>query len=339
MSKITISLDAMGGDYAPTEQVIGAGKFTKEVDNCNVILVGDEVEIKKILDKNPHNASQIEILHTSEFVGNDDSPKEAIRSKPKASILLAADLVGKKEANAVVGSGNTGAVILACAKKIPRIPGVSRTALTAVYPTQNKLNRKDSLALMLDVGANIHCDAEELFQFALMGSAYSSSIQKVKEPLVGLLNMGSESHKGNDSMVNAHRILSESSNINFYGNIEGNNLMQGIVDVVVCEGIIGNIALKSVEGVAEVAKNLTKQAFKERLIWKMGIALLSGGIKQLKNATDFAEYGGAPILGFSGICIKAHGRSGSRAIKNALKVAFQAVQDKVCERIEEKLDT
>jgi len=332
LSESVIAVDAMGGDYAPDEIVAGVAQATLE-SSTKVILVGDRNRIDEILSKTEHKPNQIEVVHTTEIITNEDVPKIAISQKPNASILVAAKLCGEGKAHGLVSAGNTGAYVLAAAKYIPRIVGVRKTAIATVYPTQNAQKRKDHFALLLDVGANIHCGVEDMVQFALMGKLYASDIKGIPEPTIALLNMGKESHKGGDMLVRVYEILKKLPIVNFIGNIEGNDVMKGLADVVITEGYVGNIAMKLMEGMAETLAHLGKYAYKHRFIWMLGMIALSGGIKELKAATDYSEYGGAPLLGFQKIVIKAHGRSKAKAITNAVKVAAKTHRDHVCEKI------
>lgn len=321
-----IALDAMGGDNAPGITVKGACQATLE-SSLNVILVGDENAINEELKKNKCNRDQIEIVHTDEQITMNDNPKATLELRPKASIALAAKIVGEHKAEALVSAGNTGAVILSSAKYINRIAGVRKTALGAIYPTHNVQNRQDIFSIMLDVGANIHNNHHDLVHFAYMASTYAGKIKNIDSPTVGLLNVGKEEYKGGAMLAKTYKILSELPDINFIGNIEGNELMQGIADVIVTEGMTGNIAIKTAEGFASSVKQIGKVAFKQNLMYKMGLLMLSAGIRRLKSITDYEEYGGAPIFGFERMVIKCHGRSGHRAIKNALKLAAKSISE------------
>jgi glycerol-3-phosphate acyltransferase PlsX len=213
------------------------------------------------------------------------------------------------------------------------ILGVRKTGLASVYPRQIDYQGQDPFALLLDVGATIRCESTELVQFAVMGSAYAKRISKSTAPRVGLLNMGREDNKGGDALVEAHRRLKAMSEINFVGNLEGHEIPLGRADVVVCEGLLGNVVLKLLEGLGEVVGDLASTAAQQNWRWRLGLAMLSGGVGRLRELTDYATYGGAPILGFQNIFIKAHGRSTERAIGNAVKVAAKAVRDEVAQEI------
>jgi len=334
--KTVIAVDAMGGDHAPDEIVKGAAEATVE-SPVNVILVGDEYRIKAILEKAEYRREQLEIVHTDDMITMEDVPHEAIRQKPEASMMLAAKLCSAGRAQGLVSAGNTGAYVLSASLNIPRIAGIRKTAIATVYPTRNAQKREDHFSLLLDIGANIHCSAEDMVQFALMGKIYASDIKGIKDPTVALLNIGKESYKGGKILSRVYKILDELPGVNFIGNIEGNDVMLGLSDVVVTEGYVGNIVTKTMEGIAETVSHLGRYAFKRRFIWRLGLIALSGGIRQLKELTDYSEYGGAPLLGFKEIVIKAHGRSKAKAITNAVKLAAKSHRDNICGRIEQEI--
>ena len=324
----------MGGDHAPREPVRAAAAVSLRTD-VSISLVGDPAQIEALLREVEHDAARIDIVAASEVVHQDEKPKAALDAKPDASILVCARLVAAKKADALVSAGSTGALVLASAREVPRIPGVKRAALAAVYPTQQRANNPDRFALLLDVGATVRCRATDLLFFAYMGHAYASRISKVARPTVGLLNMGSEETKGDAELQLAHRLMKEDALLNFVGNVEGHGIPRGAADVIVCEGFVGNVTLKMAEGVNEVFKSIGKWAFKQNLFWRAGLVLLSGGLRRLKDLTDYSEYGGAPLLGFCAPIIKAHGCSKAPAIANAIKVAAKAARDDVCGQIEE----
>lgn len=330
--EITIALDAMGGDEAPAVTVQGAAEATLE-SPMKVLLVGDEKAIQKELKKHKYHADQLEIVHTPHQITMAENPKIAMDQKPDASVILATKLVSEGRAHALVSAGSTGAVILSAAKNITRILGVHKAALAASYPTHNIQKRHDIFSLLLDVGANIHNSHHDLVHFAFMGATYAKEIKKIDKPTVGLLNIGAEAYKGGEKLARTHAILKTLSDINFIGNIEGNQIMHGRADVVITEGLTGNIALKVMEGMASSVKQLGKQAFRQNVLWKMGLIMLSGGIRKLKDVTDYQEYGGAPIFGFDKMIIKCHGRSTSKAIKNGLKLAAKSVRDNITGQI------
>jgi glycerol-3-phosphate acyltransferase PlsX len=327
-----IAVDAMGGDFAPDEVVKGVARASLGTA-IECLLIGDERRIQGILESVSHNAEHIAIHHAAEVIGMNESPKDALRAKREASIVVGARLVAEGRASALVSAGNTGACILACAKHFRTIKGIRKTALASVYPRQTEYPGQDQLALLLDVGATIRCDALDLVQFAVMGSAYARRISKVAHPRVGLLNMGAEDFKGGEVLVEAHRRLKALTGIEFVGNIEGNDVAKGRADVIVCEGLLGNVVLKLIEGIADVVSDVASTAVKRRLVWRLGMALLSRGIREVAHLADYTKYGGAPLLGFENLFIKAHGRSTARAIENAVKVAAKAVRDGVPQEI------
>jgi len=331
-----IALDAMGGDHAPGEIIRGAVRATELYPNLEIALIGNQTVIENELIKT-HSHFPFEIIHTDQWVAMDEDPKEAITNKPKASINLGAELVSNNLVDGLVSAGNTGATILAAARYIPVIEGIERTALATVYPTAKFEKHKSGFALMLDVGATLKCSAKQLVHFAFMGSFYLSEVMAIPQPKIGLLNIGEEKTKGGDILKHTYELLAKADELNFIGNIEGKDIPKGIADVVVTEGFLGNVVLKMLEGVAEVVKETGKYAFKKKLTWKIAMALLSPGIRKLKRRTDYTEYGGAPILGFKKLAIKAHGRSNAKAIANAIRVAAESSQQDICNKIEDSI--
>jgi glycerol-3-phosphate acyltransferase PlsX len=332
----TIALDAMGGDHAPEEVVKGAALVSTTTD-IETLLVGDEHRVQAVLDRVPYNPEHLAIVPAGGVIAMGDDPREAVRTKKDASLLVAIRAAAEGRADAVVSAGNTGACVLGAAQHFGLLPGIRRAALASTYPRQAEHEGQDRLALLLDVGATVRCEAEELVQFALMGSAYARRISKVPEPRVGLLNMGSEDGKGGAALVDAHRRLREQTTINFVGNVEGHDLVRGKADVIVCEGLLGNVALKLLEGISDALDDLARAAAEQRLVWRVGLRLLSQGIERVHALTDYTQYGGSPILGFDRLFIKCHGRSNAHAIANAVKVAAKAVRDRVPAEIRDAL--
>ena len=335
---LRIVVDAMGGDNAPEAAVKGAAAVSLSGRPMEIVLVGDRPRIAHILADTRHDAERIRIRHASQAVAMDDKPREALDAKPDSSILVAAMLVADGEGDALVSAGNTGASVLACARHFRLIPGVRRAALAAVYPTEMRHgDKRDPFSLMLDVGATLDCTAGDLVAFALMGAAYAARISQNPRPRVALLSNGTEAGKGPKEVVEAHQILLEHPGLNFIGNIEGVDIPRGTADVVVCSGYIGNVVLKMLEGVQGTVMSLARYAYKEKLLWRAALIMLSGGIRRLKALTDWQEYGGAPLLGFDRLFIKAHGRSGEHAMANAIKVAAKAVQTGLVPDIETRM--
>jgi glycerol-3-phosphate acyltransferase PlsX len=330
----TVALDAMGADGGVAPLVHGAAQLSREKTQLTMVLVGDEPAIEKALAEEAHDASRLRIVHAPAHVGMSDKPSEALDNNPDCSVLTAARLVAEGEADALVSAGNTGALILAASRTFERVPGVRRVGLAAVYPTMKPHGpHEDPFALILDVGATLRCTAEELIAFAVMGSAYSRVISDIERPRVALLSNGSESGKGTPEIVEAHARLRDTSAVAFAGNVEGLDIPRGSVDVIVCEGFVGNIVLKMLEGVSEVAKDLARTAYGSGLRYKIGLGMLASGIRKIKGLTDWKSYGGAPIVGFDHTIIKAHGRSNARAVRNALKVAAKTVERKLTSEI------
>ncbi|MDB4964771.1 MAG: plsX [Myxococcales bacterium] len=335
---VTVAVDAMGGDHAPGEIVRGVAMLSLEAPHIYTLLVGDGEAIGAVLSTVRHDPERIAVHHAPEAVKMWEKPAEALKEHPQASILVAAQLVADGAADALVSAGNTGASVLACARTWRKIPGVHRAALASVYPTEIRRGEKDDpFSLILDVGATLDVTAEDLVAFAIMGSAYAARVSKNPRPRVALLSNGAEAGKGPPEIVEAHRLLQEATELNFVGNVEGVDIPRGTADVVVCSGFVGNVVIKMLEGVSETIVRLGHYASKEKILWRAGLALLSSGISRLKEVTDWEQYGGAPVLGFDKLFIKAHGRSRARAIANAAKVAAKAVQAGLAEDIESAL--
>ncbi len=330
---VTIALDAMGGDHFPRPEVEGAIQAAKAFD-VRVILVGREDVIRRELDRHGDwHSVPIEIRHANEQITMEDSAGKAVRSKKDSSIRVASRLVREGLAQGVVSAGNTGAV-MATAKMVQgMLTGVDRPALASAFPT---LNGKS--AVMLDVGANVDCTAKMLAQFAVMGNAYSRVIFRNKHPRVGLLSIGEEEHKGNSLTHEARPLLKSLPNLNFIGNVEGRDVYTGVADVIVCDGFVGNVALKVSEGLVEVIRQLLKQSLKANMTRKVGAYLARGAFNDFKKRVDYSEYGGAPLLGLNGICVICHGRSTAKAIRNAIRITKEFAEGKINERIATELD-
>jgi phosphate acyltransferase len=331
---VTIALDAMGGDQYPRPEVEGAIQATRAFD-VRVVLVGREEVVCRELDRHPTWRSlPIEIKHASEQITMEDSAGKALRSKKDSSIRVASRLVREGIAQGLVSAGNTGAV-MATAKMVQgMLPGVDRPALASAFPTLNGRS-----AVMLDVGANVDCTSKMLVQFAIMGNAYSRVILRNRDPRVGLLSIGEEEHKGNALTNEARPLLKSLKQLNFVGNVEGRDLYTGIVDVIVCDGFVGNVALKVSEGLVEVIRQSLKQSLKASVTRKVGAYLAQGAFNEFKKLVDYSEYGGAPLLGLNGICVICHGRSNAKAIRNAIRVAKEFAQGKIDERIATELES
>lgn len=330
---VTIALDAMGGDHFPKSEVEGAIEAVKAF-GVKVVLVGREEVICKELDRHPDWKNlPLEIKHASEQITMEDSAGKAVRAKKDSSIRVAMRLVRNGVAQGVVSAGNTGAV-MATAKIVQgTLPGVDRPALASVLPTVN-----GSSAVMLDVGANVDCTPHMLTQFAIMGEAYARVILHIERPRVGLLSIGEEEHKGNSLTHEAQPLLKALKDINFIGNVEGRDVYTGSVDVIVCDGFVGNVALKVSEGLVEVIRKMLKESLTANLTRKMGAYLAQGAFQDFKRRVDYAEFGGAPLLGLNGLCVICHGRSNAKAIRNAIRIAKEFAEGNINGRIASELD-
>lgn len=324
---VCIALDTMGCDGGPAVVISAAASLSLDPRCPRLVLVGDRDRIAGQLATERHRAQRISVEHTEQVVAMHDSPQRALEAQPNASVAVAARLVADGRADAMVSAGNTGAVLLAAARHIGRLDGVHRAALAAVYPTARRRGvRSDPFALMLDVGATLEVEAEELVAFAIMGSAYATLISDNPSPSVALLSNGSEPGKGTKAVVRAHELLRRTPGLRFIGNIEGVDIPRGTADVIVTGGFVGNVVLKMLEGISETVLGLARYAYRRHLSWRLALWTLSSGIRHLKQVTDWQEYGGAPILGLRRPCIKAHGRSSSRAVANAVKLAAKATR-------------
>ncbi|MDD5435744.1 MAG: phosphate acyltransferase PlsX [Nitrospira sp.] len=310
---MNIALDAMGGDKSPSVEVEGAILAAKEL-NTEITLVGDEQLIRAELEKHKTANLPLSICHASQRIEMHDSPASALRRKKDSSIVVATNLVKEGKASAVVSAGNTGATMAAGFFILGLIEGVERPAIATILPTIS------GTAIMLDVGANVDCKPRHLYQFAIMGHVYASKVLQRENPKIGLLSIGEEDTKGNILTKETFRHLKDSP-LNFIGNVEGRDVYSGNADVVVCDGFIGNVALKISEGVAETIGKLLKREIEKSFFGKIGYILLKSAFDSFKKKVDYAEYGGAPLLGVNGGCIICHGRSSPKAIKNAITMA------------------
>ncbi|NOY64473.1 MAG: phosphate acyltransferase PlsX [Nitrospirae bacterium] len=309
-----IVLDAMGGDHAPVVTVEGAVETVNEVDDIEIILVGAEDLIWKEIENKRYPAQRISVVHASQTVSMNDEVSFAIRRKKDSSIHKGIELVRNGKADAFVSAGHSGVVMATALLRLGKISGVSRPAIAATMPT---LKGK---FILIDAGANVDSEPENLFQFALMGNAYAKTIYGIKDPRIALLSIGEEDTKGNELTKETFKLLSK-TDLNFVGNIEGKDIFKGNVDVVVCDGFIGNVVLKVSEGLAETILRMLKKEIADIITGRVAYMLIKPAIKNFKKKTDYSEYGGAPLMGINGTCIISHGRSTSKAIRNALKLA------------------
>ena len=329
---LTIAVDAMGGDHAPKAEVEGAIRAARDL-GVKVILVGQEDAVRHELQvQDGHRNLPIEIVHASERVTMEDSAAKAFRTKRDSSLRVASRMVRDGLAQGMVSAGNTGAV-MATAKMVQGVvPGVDRPALVGVLPTAVE----GKPVVLVDVGANVDCSPRMLGQFAVMAEIYSRVILRQENPRVGLLSIGEEEHKGNE-LTHAATPIFKGLNLNFIGNVEGSDLYSGNVDVVVCDGFVGNVALKVSEGLGDMVKHLLRDSLESTISGKIGYAISKNAFATFKKRLDYSEYGGAPLLGVKGVCIICHGRSNPNAIKNAIRVAAEFAGGKINQRIEEEL--
>lgn len=319
-----IAIDAMGGDHAPKEIVLGAVDAVAEMKNLHITLVGNESLIREHLT----NDQNISIIHTEEVITGDDEPVRAVRRKKNASLVLMANEVKENRAEACISAGNTGALMSAGLFVVGRIPGIARPALSPTLPTVDGKG-----FVFLDVGANVDATPNHLVQYAIMGSIYAEKVRSIKQPRVGLLNVGTEDGKGNDLTRKTFKAL-QKQDINFIGNVEARDLLDGVADVVVTDGFSGNVALKTIEGTAMMVFKLLKETFMSSLKTKIAAGLVKSDLKALNAKLDYSEYGGAGLFGLAAPVIKAHGSSNRRAIYNAIRQASHMVENNVTDTIE-----
>lgn len=325
---VGIAIDAMGGDHAPNEIVAGALRAREEL-GVKILLVGDPQKIESQLPPKT-NFGQIEIVPAEDAIAMDEEPLNAVRRKRGASINVAMDLVKNGQADAVISAGHSGAAMAAALLRLGRLTGIDRPAIGAVFPTMIASKQ----VLILDVGANVDCRPKFLEQFAVMGSIYSQYVLGISQPKVGLLNIGEEDCKGNDVAVRAYQMLQENTQITFSGNAEGRDVLSGHFDVIVCDGFVGNVLLKFAEAVGEVMLQIVREELPQGLHGQIGCSILKPNLKRIKQRMDHAEHGGALLLGVDGICIIGHGSSQAPSIFNAIRMAKEAVDNQVLQRIQ-----
>jgi glycerol-3-phosphate acyltransferase PlsX len=315
----------MGGDHGPIELVSGALQAVDEFD-VDVTLVGDEKLIEGQLRQEGGKSSRIHVCPTTQTITMHESPFEAVRKKKDASIVVACKLLKEKQVDAVVSAGNSGATMASAIKMLGRLKNVSRPGIASVFPTLKKP------LVMMDVGANVDCRPRHLFEFGVMASAFSTVLCSIERPSIGLLSIGEEGSKGNTLVKSAHELFQKST-LNFVGNVEGRDIFQGDVDVIVCDGFVGNVCLKVSEGLGEAVLKMLKSEMEKSFLAKLGYGLAKKAFGNFRKRVDYAEYGGAPLLGLNGIGIVCHGRSNAQAIKNAIKVATEMVRHRVNDHI------
>lgn len=328
-----IALDAMGGDRAPDQIVAGAVDAAREF-GCEIVLVGDQKKIYEQLNNIPDWKEQkISVHNATQVIEMGEHPVAAVRKKRDSSLVVAAQLAKSGECDAAMSAGSTGAAVTSALFTLGRIPGIDRPTIATPIPTGR------GVTLLMDSGANVDSKPKHLVQSALMGSIYSELVFGIKSPRVGLLNIGEEPTKGNEQVLNTYPLLEKMQTINFKGNAEGRDITNGNFDIVVCDGFIGNIVLKFAEGLAKTLMRLMREAImKGGLLARIGALFLSPALKKLSQQIDYAEYGGAPLLGVNGCYIIAHGSSDAKAIKSAIRVACEYVKQDVVSRIRENIE-
>lgn len=324
-----IAIDAMGGDNAPDAIIKGSTLALNEIDS-KILLVGNKDIIEKQLSKNSADLKRIEIIHTTEVITNDDKPVQAIRRKKDSSMVVGLKLLKEREVDAFISAGNTGALLAGGLLRVGRVKGLDRPALAPIYPTLK------GFSLLVDAGANVDCKPRNLLEFAVMGSTYLEEVLGVEKPKVGIVNVGVEEGKGNKLVNEAYELLNKSK-LNFIGNVEARDIPDGVADIIVCDGFVGNIILKITEGVATSMSTMLKEQLLKNTMRKLSALFLKNGFKEFKSRLDYTEYGGAPLLGVKGAVFKAHGSSNAKAIKNAIKYGEVFAKNKVIDSIEEEI--
>lgn len=330
-NKTVIAVDAMGGDLGPSVVIPGAIEAARQT-GAKIILVGNEAILDGELTKLAPSGVDLEIVHAPEVAGMDEKPSDILRRKKNASIQVACRLVRDGAANGVVSAGHSGASVACGMFIMGRIPGVERPALASLLPTEKEP------VVLLDVGATVDCKPYNIFQFGLMGNAFARDILNKESPRVGLLSIGEEEGKGNSQVKEAYELFRMAQNLNFTGNIEGRDLFTGDVDVAVCDGFVGNVALKLSEGLGmSLSRVLKRELLSSGILPKLGSLLAKSAFRRFAKVVDYAEYGGAPLLGLQGISIVCHGRSNAKAICSATRMAVLFVEKETNRRLMEAI--
>ena len=327
-TRAKIAVDAMGGDNAPKEIVAGAIRAAAELD-VDILLVGDPEAIQAEIEKHGSSLSNIEVVPAEGVISMEEDALVGVRRKPKASINVSMKMVKQNKAQAVVSAGHSGAAMAAALLRIGRIKGIDRPAIGAVFPTMYA----NKSVIVLDVGANVDCKPKYLEQFALMGTVYSKYVLGVEDPKVGLANIGEESSKGNELAKETYKLLEKNPRIPFIGNAEGRDVLSGEFDVIVCDGFVGNVLLKFAEAIGEIMLQIIKEELPFGVRGKIGTGILKPNLKRIKQRIDHAEHGGALLFGVNGVCVVSHGSSQAPSIFNAIRIAKEAVNHQVSERI------
>jgi glycerol-3-phosphate acyltransferase PlsX len=334
-ASLAISLDAMGGDNAPEMVVRGADIARRRFPQCRFMFFGDEAKVRPLLDSLPELKKVSTLRHTVSVVTMDDKPGQALRSGRGSSMRLAIDAVHNGEAAAVVSAGNTGALMAMAKFVLKTMPGIDRPAIASFFPTLR------SESVMLDLGANVQCDADNLVQFAVMGNVFARTVLGVREPTVGLLNVGSEELKGHDAVKVAHGILRQATGLpgKFIGFVEGDDITRGTVDVIVTDGFTGNVALKSIEGAVKLYSHFLRQTFKSSWMAGLGYLLARPAMNALRARVDPRRYNGAIFMGLNGVCVKSHGGTDAFGFANAIGVAVDMLTNGTIEKMRQDFAT
>ena len=330
---IKVAVDAMGGDYAPSEMVAGAVEAVNANKEITVLLVGQEPVVLKELEKHTYPKEQIRVVHASEVIETEEPPVNAIRKKKDSSIVVGMNLVKQKEADAFVSAGSSGAILVGGQVIVGRIKGVERPPLAPLIPTEK------GVSLLIDCGANVDARASHLVQFARMGSIYMEHVMGVKNPRVAIVNIGAEEEKGNALVKETFPLLKECKDINFTGSIEAREIPHGGADVIVCEAFVGNVILKLYEGVGATLISKVKSGMMGSLRSKIGALLVKPALKETLKSFDASQYGGAPLLGLNGLVVKTHGNSKATEVRNSILQCVTFKEQGINDRIRESLNT
>lgn len=324
-----IAIDAMGGDHAPKEPVLGALQALKHIKS-DIVLIGDEQKIKEILKDQTYDQNRISVIHTTEVIENEDKPAKAIKAKKDSSMVVGFKLLKEKQIDAFLSAGNTGALVAGGLLKVGRIKGIDRPALCSVYPTAK------GISVLIDAGANSDSKPRNLYESGIMGSIYANKVLGIDKPRVGLANIGVEEGKGSSVVVEAYSLL-KASDLNFIGNAEVRDIPDGVCDVIVCDGFTGNVILKVSEGVAKSFTGMLKEQILTSKVMTVASLLLKPAFSSLKKTMDYTEYGGAPFLGVDGLLVKAHGSSNSKAFMNGIRYAEKCMDENIVDLIKAEL--
>lgn len=325
-----IAVDIMGGDFAPNSNIDGILGALAEDHDITITAVGDKNKMGALIDYQKENPERLEIVHTETVVTMNDSPSKALKEKPDSSIGVCAELVKEGKASAMVTAGNTGATVAYALMRIGRLAGINRPALVSPFPTEK------GVSAVIDVGANARVKPINLLEFATMGSVYAEHILGIENPKIGLLSVGEEDVKGDEVIKEANHLL-KNSGINFYGNVQGNDILKGTTDVIVCDGFIGNVVLKFAESIAGVVFSTLKTTVTKSIKRQIGAWMMKPALRDFKRIWSYAEYGGAPLMGLKGGCVICHGSSSPKAIKNGIFIAKKCVDININDKIREEI--